>query len=142
MKQQDIYEKMLKKQEERIQEMENLISILEEQNSRKDQMIAELQKACLMQEKLDDPDYKKTSRTIVKQLVNVRLVLDVAEYHADIYRNSKTGEQYHADFPAGVVDDVNYGGSVKAFLFLLNNDCCTSIDKSRKFLSDLTGGRP
>jgi hypothetical protein len=26
-------------------------------------------------------------------------------------------------------------------LFLLNNECCTSIDKSRKFLSDLTGGQ-
>lgn len=39
------------------------------------------------------------------------------------------------------MDDVNYGGSVKAFLFLLNNDCCTSIDKSRKFLSDLTDGK-
>lgn len=47
----------------------------------------------------------------------------------------------HAEFPASIVDDVNYGGSIKAFLFLLNNDCCTSIDKSRKFLSDLTDGR-
>ena len=27
---------------------------------------------------------------------------------------------------------------LRAFLFLLNNDCCTSIDKSRQFLSDLT----
>ena len=26
-------------------------------------------------------------------------------------------------------------------MFLLNNDCCTSIDKSRKFLSDLTDGK-
>ena len=30
---------------------------------------------------------------------------------------------------------------IRAFLFLLNNDCCTSIDKSRHFLSDLTGGK-
>ena len=93
------------------------------------------------QEILDDPDFKKTSKSIVKQLVNVHLALDVTEYHADVYYNSKTGERRHAAFPAGVVDDVNYGGSVKAFLFLLNNDCCTSIDKSRKFLSDLTGGK-
>lgn len=93
------------------------------------------------QEILDDPDFKKTSRSIVKQLVGVHLALDVTEYHADVYYNSKTGERRHAAFPAGVVDDVNYGGSIKAFLFLLNNDCCTSIDKSRKFLSDLTGGK-
>lgn len=92
-------------------------------------------------EVLEDPDFKKTSKTIAKQLVNIRTILEVTQYHADVYYNSKTGERIHAEFPDGVVDDVNYGGSVKAFLFLLNNDCCTSIDKSRKFLSDLTDGR-
>lgn len=45
-----------------------------------------------------------------------------------------------APFPDGVVNDVNYDGSIKAFLFLLNNECCVSIDKSQKFLSDLTNG--
>ncbi len=69
------------------------------------------------------------------------MVLDVTEYHADVYYNSQTGERIHAAFPGGVIDDVNYDGSIKAFLFLLNNDCCTSIDKSKKFLSDLTGGK-
>lgn len=92
-------------------------------------------------EVLEDPNFKKTSKTIVKQLVNVRMVLDVVEYRADVYYNSRTGERIHAAFPAGIKDDVNYGGSIKAFLFLLNNDCCTSIDKSRKFLSDLTDGK-
>lgn len=93
------------------------------------------------QEVLDDPDFKKTSKTIVKQLVGIRLVLDVTEYHAPVYYNSKTGERIHAPFPVGVVDDVNYDGSIKAFLFLLNNDCCISIDKSRNFLADLTEGK-
>ena len=93
------------------------------------------------QEVLDDPDFKKTSKTIVKQLVGIRLLLDVTEYRADVYYNSKTGERIHAAFPDGVVDDVNYDGSIKSFLFLLNNECCTSIDKSRRFLSDLTGGQ-
>lgn len=93
------------------------------------------------QEIRDDPDFKKTGKTLVKQLVNVRFVLEVTEYRADVYYNSKTGERRHAGFPDGVVDDVNYGGSIKAFLFLLNNDCCTSIDKSRKFLADLTDGK-
>ena len=92
-------------------------------------------------EVLENPDFKKTSKTIVKQLVSIRLVLEVTEYQADVYYNPKTGERVHAEFPAGVVDEVNYGGSIKAFLFLLNNDCCTSIDKSRRFLSDLTDGK-
>ena len=92
-------------------------------------------------EVLENPDFKKTSKTVVKQLVNIRLVIEVTEYHADIYYNPKTGERLHAQFPAGVVDEVNYGGSIKAFLFLLNNDCCTSIDRSRRFLSDLTDSK-
>lgn len=90
---------------------------------------------------LDDPDFKKTTKTIIKQHISIRVELDVMEYHADVYYNSKTGERIHAEFPAGIVNDVNYDGSIKAFLFLLNNDCCTSIDKSINFLSELTGGK-
>lgn len=93
------------------------------------------------QKVMDDPDFKKTAKTIIKQHIAIRLMLDVTEYHADVYYNSKTGERIHAAFPEGVVDDVNYDGSIKAFLFLLNNDCCVSIDKSRKFLSELTDGK-
>lgn len=93
------------------------------------------------QEVLDDPDFKKTTKTIVKQHISMRLQLDIKQYHADVYYNAKTGERVHAAFPSGVVNDVNYDGTIKAFLFLLNNDCCTSIDKSRKFLSELTGGK-
>ncbi len=92
-------------------------------------------------EVLDDHAFKKTARTIIKQMVSIRMVLDVKEYHADVYYNSQTGERVHAAFPDSVIDDVNYDGSIRAFLFLLNNDCCTSIDKSRKFLSDLTDGK-
>ncbi len=68
-------------------------------------------------------------------------LLDVTKYRTDVYYNSKTGVRVHTAFPDGVVDDVNYDGSIKSFLFLLNNECCTSIDKSRRFLSDLTGGQ-
>ena len=90
---------------------------------------------------LEDSDFKKTGRTIIKQMAGFQVYLNVREYHADVYYNTKTGERVHAAFPAGVVDEVNYDGSIRAFLFLLNNDCCVSIDKSRRFLSDLTGGK-
>ena len=90
------------------------------------------------QEILDDPDFKPTGKFITKQVVGLRIILDVKEYTAEIYRNSKTGERIHAKFPKGVVDDVNYDGSIKAFLYLLNNDCCVSIDKCSRFLSELT----
>ena len=93
------------------------------------------------EEVLHDPDFKKTSKTITKQKIDISVEVHVTEYHADVYYNSKTGERIHAPFPQGVIDDVNYGGNLRAFLFLLNNDCCTSIDKSRRFLSDLTDGK-
>ena len=93
------------------------------------------------EEVLHDPDFKKTSKSITKQKIDISVEVHVTEYHADVYYNSKTGERIHASFPQGVIDDVNYGGNLRAFLFLLNNDCCTSIDKSRRFLSDLTDGK-
>lgn len=88
-----------------------------------------------------DSGFKKANKTIIKQLISVELIMNVTEYQADVYYNSTTGERIHADFPRGVVDDVNYDGSIKALLFLLNTDCDVSIDKSRRFLSDLTGGK-
>ena len=88
-----------------------------------------------------DPGFKKTNKTIIKQLISVELIMNVTEYQADVYYNSTTGERIHATFPSGVVDDVNYDGSIKALLFLLNTDCAVSIDKSSRFLSDLTGGK-
>ncbi|EHI55405.1 hypothetical protein HMPREF9333_01541 [Johnsonella ignava ATCC 51276] len=88
-----------------------------------------------------DPGFKKTNKTITKQLISIELIMNVKEYQAYVYYNSTTGERIHAAFPSGVVDDVNYDGSIKALLFLLNTDCAVSIDKSRRFLSDLTGGK-
>ena len=93
------------------------------------------------QEVLDDPDFKKTKKTIVKQMVRLRVLLDVTEYRAAVYHNSKTGEYAHAAFPEGVVNDVNYDGSVKAFLFLLNSVCGTSFCKACEFVSNVTGGK-
>ena len=93
------------------------------------------------QEILEDPDFKPTGKFVTKQLVSIELCLHVQEYTAEIYRNSKTGERIHGKFPAGVVDDVNYDGSIKAFLYLLNNDCNVSIKKCQNFLTELTDGK-
>ena len=57
------------------------------------------------EEVLEDCAFKKTARTIVKQMVSIRMVLNVTEYHADVYYNSHTGERAHAAFPDGVIDD-------------------------------------
>jgi len=90
---------------------------------------------------LNNPDYKLTGKTISKQLFNLRMFVSVDEYQTPEFRHKRTGQRVHADFPNAVNDDVNYGGSIKAFLHLLNSYCCVSIDKCREFLSELTEGK-
>ena len=85
-------------------------------------------------------DYKETGKMITKQKIDLYVYAAVTEYNTPEFRNKKTGQRVHAEFPAGVVNDINYGGSVKAFAFLLNNRCNVSIDKVREFLSELTEG--
>lgn len=85
-------------------------------------------------------DYKATGKTIIKQLINLKIGVSVDEYYTSEFRNIKTGQRVHAEFPNGVHNDVNYGGSIKSLMFLLNNRCCISIDKVREFLSELTEG--
>ena len=86
------------------------------------------------------PDYKETGRIITKQLVNIQVSLDVTEYTTPEFKNVITGQRVHAPFPEGLVNEVTYGGSIKAFAFLLNNRCNVSIMKASDFLCELTGG--
>jgi hypothetical protein len=86
-------------------------------------------------------NYKPTGRTISKQVVNIGIVVNVVEYNTPEFRNVNTGQRVHAKFPDGVVNEVNYGGSVKSFAYLLNNRCGVSIDKARELLSDMTDGK-
>jgi hypothetical protein len=89
----------------------------------------------------DDPHYKPTGKTVSKQVINLRISTSVDEYVTPEFRNTKTGQRVHAEFPEGIVNDVSYGEGVKAFAFLLNSYCCVSIDKVREFLSELTDGK-
>ena len=89
---------------------------------------------------IHDPDIYPTGKTITKQLVDIRVVVDVRDYIADEFRNRKTGTRVHAPFPKGLVNDVNYGPSVKSLAFLLNNYYNVSLDKTRQCISDITGG--
>jgi hypothetical protein len=90
---------------------------------------------------IGNPEFRQTGRIISKQVVNLRVSIDVREYDTPEFRNVRTGQRVHAEFPPGVINDVNYGGSVKAFAFLLNNHCCVSLEKAKDFLSELTNGQ-
>ena len=86
------------------------------------------------------PDYKPTGKTITKQVVDISVEIIVNEYYTPEFRNVHTGQRVHADFPEGIVNEVNYGGNIKACAFLLNNYCNVSIEKVSDFLFELTGG--
>ena len=86
-----------------------------------------------------NPDYILTGKIITRQVVNICLNVIVDEYSTPEYINVHTKRRVHAPFPEGVVNDVNYGGSIKAFAYLLNNHCNVSIANVSNFLADLTG---
>jgi len=88
----------------------------------------------------NSPDYRLTGKFITKQLVDIQVRLVVNEYRTPEFRHVRTGQRVHAEFPEGLVNEVTYGGSVKAFAFLLNDRCNVSIAKTSEFLSELTAG--
>lgn len=90
---------------------------------------------------LSHPDFYPTGKEIRKQVVDVKMTVTVTEYFAQEYRNRKTGTRYHAPFPAGIVNEVNYGAGIHGLAFFLNNYCNVSIEKTREFLSGLTEGK-
>ena len=74
-------------------------------------------------------------------MVGVAVMPVVTEYRTAQYYDRKRGRLVHSAFPQGVENDVNYGESVKAFLFLMNNRCNVSLEKTSRFLSELTEGK-
>lgn len=87
-----------------------------------------------------NPDFYPTGKKIIKQLIDIQVSVSVTDYIADEYRNRKTSTRVHAPFPAGIINDVNYGASVKALAFLLNDYYNVSIAKTRQCISDITKG--
>ncbi|MCL1896523.1 MAG: transposase [Clostridiales bacterium] len=92
------------------------------------------------EEYANSPDYKPTGRIITKQKAGIRVCLIVDEYATPEFRHVKTGQRVHAAFPAGVINDVNYDGSVKALAYMLCNCCNVSVVKVSDLIADLTGG--
>lgn len=87
-----------------------------------------------------NPNIYTTGRTITKQLIDIQVTVNVRDYIADEYRNRITGARMHAAFPNGITNDVNYGPSVKALAFLLNNYYNVSISKTKQCIHDIPKG--
>lgn len=89
---------------------------------------------------LDTSRYLPTGRSILKQTVGIAVCSVVTQYSTEEFYDKKTGHKVHSAFPAGVTDDVNYDGSLKAFAFLLNNRCNVSLGKTTELISEMTEG--
>jgi hypothetical protein len=87
------------------------------------------------------PDFRRTGKVITKQLVDIRLELIATDYSTPEFINILTRQRVHAEFPEGLVNEVTYGGGLKALAFLLNNRRNVSLAKVSELLSDLTSGR-
>lgn len=88
----------------------------------------------------DGQRYAPTGKAISRQAIGIRVVPVVTEYHAAEFYDKKKGRNVHCAFPAGVANDVNYDESMKAVLFMLNSRCNVSLEKTARFVSDITGG--
>ena len=88
----------------------------------------------------EDSNFKPTGREIRKQLISFRIIPEVIEFVTPEFRNQTTGQRVHADFPQGIVNDVNYDGTVKALAYMINNSLYTSVDKTRQFLTEISHG--
>jgi len=88
----------------------------------------------------NNPEYRPTGKTVTKQSVGLRILAIITEYTTPEFIHISSGRRVHAAFPEGLVNEVSYDGSVKAFAFLLNNHYNVAIAKVRDLLSELTGG--
>ena len=90
---------------------------------------------------VNDTNFVKTSKKISKQVVDISLNVKVTEYIAYIYKNKINGSLYHPSFPNNINNEVNYGPSVKALAYMLNNYCNVSIDKTIEIIKQLSNDK-
>ena len=88
----------------------------------------------------DSSRYVSTGNTVTRQVIGIAVKPVVIQYQTAEFYDKKRGRKVHSAFPAGVADDVNYGESMKAVLFLLNSRCNVSLEKTVRFVSDITDG--
>ena len=89
---------------------------------------------------LNNPDFYPTGKEIIKQQIGIRICVDVTDYVALEFRNRTTGSRFHAPFPNGLSNPVNYDASIKAFAFILNNYYNVPVQKTQQCISDITRG--
>ena len=88
----------------------------------------------------DSSRYVPTGNILSRQVIGISIVPVVTEYRTEEFYDKKKGRKVHSAFPQEAANDVNYAESMKAVLFLLNNRCNVSLEKTAQFVSDVTDG--
>lgn len=83
-------------------------------------------------------EWEMLDKTRVRQLVDIKMAVTCTEYCAHAFRNRKTKQIIYSAFPDNVVNEMNYGESLKALCCLLTNYCNVSIRKTGELVSNLT----
>ena len=92
---------------------------------------------------LDDPGSYYEIGEKRKQVVSMRMVIDVTEYVGKRYRNHKTRAVVCSEFPDGVGHlEVNYDESVEAYAAFLHSVCNVPYNKVQELLSEAAEGGP
>ena len=93
-------------------------------------------------EVLKSPDlYYKTAEKKIKQIHSVRIIVEVVQYEAVVYRNRSNGKRVWSRFPKGIVNDITYDASVKALACMLHSHGNMSYEKVQEVISELTDGK-
>ena len=94
------------------------------------------------EEVLKDPkQFYKTAEKKIKQIQSVRLIVEVVQYEAVVYRNRSNGKRVWARFPKGIVNDITYDASVKALACMLHSHGNMSYEKVQEVICELTDGK-
>lgn len=81
-----------------------------------------------------------TAKRKSRKSVGIRVELDVEEFVCRCWKNKKTGRLVYSEFPEEIRNEINYDPSLRAFMFLLVQQCNVSIDKASEFTEALSGG--
>ena len=82
----------------------------------------------------NNSEYARSKEYTARQVVHVKLDVEVIEYRAVIYRKRDNGSRVHATFPADVPNRITYGPSLRAWVLYLTYYCNMPEEKVAGFI--------
>ena len=83
---------------------------------------------------------KYSGKKIIKQLADLKMLLDVIEYHSYKGKCPCCKKKYQNEI-AGLVNPVTYGNNLKALTVILSAEGCVSVNRIKTFLQETSDGK-